>query len=209
MDFLIHIPSRMIIAVVILSLLIPLTVIAPVSSTGGSFQLKFGLAGVWTGTLTGELQNAAIQPNNSVSMTMILNNQIQTSIGPVQITANGMLNGVKSGSTLTGTIQGMVGKVSALGLSGSFVGQGQWTGSLNGSHGTGTITGTVTFTNSPVPQIPTNQPYPVSGTWDSDFSIAVPEFGSTLATCMILFLTTTFLIIHMNSQKRSKNKKLV
>jgi len=50
------------------------------------------------------------------------------------------------------------------------------------------------------------QPYPISGTWDSDFSIAVPEFGSTLPTYMILFAVTTFLIIYMNGQQRSKNK---
>jgi hypothetical protein len=208
MDFLIHTPNKMIIAIAILSLLTPLAAFTPVSATGGSFQLKFGLAGVWTGTLPGELQNAVIQPDNSASMTMVLNDQIQTSIGPAQVTINGKLNGVKSGSALSGTIQGMVGKVSAMGLSGDFVGQGQWNGSLSGSHGTGTITGTVTFTNSPVPQIPTNQPYPISGTWDSDFSIAMPEFGSTLPTYMILFAITSFLIIYMNGQHRFKNKQL-
>ncbi len=206
MNFSIHISSKMIIAVATLSLLVPLAAFAPVSATGGSFQLKFGLAGIWTGTIPGELQNAVIQPNNSVSMTMVLDDQIQTSVGPIRVTINGILNGVKSGSALSGTIQGMVGKVSAMGLSGDFAGQGQWNGSLNGSHGTGTITGTLTFTNSPVPQIPTNQPYPISGTWDSDFSIAVPEFGSTLPTYMILFAVTTFLIIYMNGQQRSKNK---
>ena len=206
MGFLIRIPRKMIIAAAILSLLLPLAAFAPVSATGGSFQLKFGLAGVWTGTLPGELQNGVIQSNNSVSMTMVLNDQIQTSIGPVQVTINGMLNGVKSGTALTGTIQGMVGKVSAMGLSGNFVGQGQWNGSLAGSHGTGTMTGTVTFTNSPLPQISTNQPYPISGTWDSDLSIAVPEFGSTLPTYMILFTFTIFLIVYMNGQQRSKDK---
>jgi len=206
MGFLIRIPRKMIIAAAILSLLLPLAAFAPVSATGGSFQLKFGLAGVWTGTLPGELQNGVIQSNNSVSMTMVLNDQIQTSIGPVQVTINGMLNGVKSGTALTGTIQGMVGKVSAMGLSGNFVGQGQWNGSLAGSHGTGTMTGTVTFSNSPLPQISTNQPYPISGTWDSDLSIAVPEFGSTLPTYMILFTFTIFLIVYMNGQQRSKDK---
>jgi hypothetical protein len=206
MDFSIHIPSKTIMAAAILSLLIPLAAFAPVAAAGGSFQLKFGLAGVWTGTLPGELQNGVIQSDNSVSMTMVFNDQIQTSIGPVQVTINGVLNGVKSGSSLSGTIQGMVGKVSAMGLSGDFVGQGQWNGSLAGSHGTGTMTGTITFTNSPVPQISTNQPYPISGTWDSDFSIAVPEFGSTLPTYMILFAITIFLIIYMNGHSRSKDK---
>jgi hypothetical protein len=206
MGFLIRIPSKMIIAAAILSLLLPLAAFAPVSATGGSFQLKFGLAGVWTGTLPGELQNGVIQSNNSVSMTMVFNDQIQTSIGPVLVTINGMLNGVESGSALSGTIQGMVGKVSAMGLSGDFVGQGQWNGSLAGSHGTGAMVGTVTFTNSPVPQISTNQPYPISGTWESDFSIAVPEFRSTLPTYMILFVITSLLIIYMNGQQRSKDK---
>jgi hypothetical protein len=206
MGFLIRIPSKMIIAAAILSLLLPLAAFAPVSATGGSFQLKFGLAGVWTGTLPGELQNGVIQSNNSVSMTMVFNDQIQTSIGPVLVTINGMLNGVESGSALSGTIQGMVGKVSAMGLSGDFVGQGQWNGSLAGSHGTGAMAGTVTFTNSPVPQISTNQPYPISGTWESDFSIAVPEFRSTLPTYMILFVITSLLIIYMNGQQRSKDK---
>ena len=196
----------MIIAAAILSLLIPLAGFAPVSATGGSFQLIFGLAGVWTGTLPGELQNGAIQSDNSVSMTMVLNDQIQTSIGPVQVAINGIMVGVKSGSALSGTIQGMSGKVSAMGLSGNFVGQGQWNGSLAGSHGTGTIVGTVTFTNSPVPQISTNQPYPISGTWDSDFSIAVPEFGSTLLTYVILLSITIFLITYMNCQQRSNDK---
>jgi hypothetical protein len=207
MDLVIHTPSKMTFAGVILSLLlVPLAAFAPVSATGGSFQLKFGLAGIWTVTLSGELQNGVIQSDNSVSMTMVLNDQIQTAIGPVQVSINGILNGVKSGSALSGTIQGMVGKVSAMGFSGDFVGQGQWNGSLAGSHGTGTMTGTVTFTNSPVPQISTNQPYPISGTWDSDFSIAVPEFGSTLPTYMILFATTIFLIIYLNGQQRSKDR---
>ena len=206
MELSFRVSSKTIIAAVILSLLIPLATFAPVSAAGGSFQLKFGLAGIWTGTLSGDLQNAVIQPDNSVSMTMVLNDQIQTSIGPVQVTINGILNGVKSGSAMSGTIQGMVGKASAMGLSGDFVGQGQWNGSLAGSHGTGTMTGTLTFTNSPVPQISTNQPYPISGTWDSDFSIAVPEFGSTFPTYMILLATTIFVVIYVNDHQRSKDE---
>ena len=167
-------------------------------------QLTVQVAGIWSGTVPGQLQNAIIQSNNTVSMIMVINDQIQTSIGPVQMTANGMLNGVRDASALTGKIQGMVGKVSAMGFSGDFVGQGQWDGSLNGSHGTGVFIGTISFTNSPVPQIPTNQLFPMSGTWSADFSIPVPEFETTRATNMIIFALTAFLLTAIHKKHRTQ-----
>jgi hypothetical protein len=174
-------------------LLVPIASFTPITATAGSLQIT--IQGY--GTVAGQLENATIEPNNSVSMVMVVNDQIQTSNGPAQMTGTGTWDGVRNGAGLSGQIQGVVGKVQAcilLCLTADYVGQGNWNGSLNGSQGTGVLEGTITFTDSPVPQIPVGKSIPVSGTWTSDFAVPVPEFGMQLPTFVIVFAIVTYAI---------------
>ena len=164
------------------------------TGTGGTVQLT--LPGL--GTVTGQLQNVVIEPDKTVTMTMTVNDQLQTSSGPVQVTGSGVWNGAMTGSTLSGNMQGISGKVQAciiICVSGDFVGQGQWTGSLNGASGGGTLAGTITFTDSSIPQISVGQPYSVTGTWTSDFTLPVPEFESALGTFTIVLTVAALTLI--------------
>jgi hypothetical protein len=136
----------------------------------GSFQLLVDKYAV-----TGQLSNAVVYKNGSISMTMTVNDNVQSPIGPVPMTVTGRWDGVLNDSTLSGSIHDVVGKVEVHFLFWSFhadfVGQGVWNGSLDGSNATGTFNGTVTFTSSELPQIPVNQPEPLSGTWNADFEL--------------------------------------
>ena len=198
--------GRWIALVSVLSLLLPLAVLTPVMGTGGSVQLS--LQGY--GTLPGELQNTIIQPNNSISMTMLINDQIQTSNGPIQVTGRGVWNGVRNSSGLSGQIQSLTGKVQAcvpFCLSADFVGLGNWNGGLSesSSQGTGTLTGTITFVSSSIPQIPVGQTYPISGTWNADFGLPMPEFRSEATAYMIAFAVAALTLVTTHPLK-SKNK---
>jgi len=136
----------------------------------GSFQLL-----VRGYEVDGQLGNAVVQKNGSISMTMTVNDDVQTPIGPASMTVSGRWDGALNGSTLSGSIHDVVGKVEIRFLFWSFhadfVGEGIWNGSLDGVHATGTFNGTVTFTSSELPQIPVNQPQPLSGTWNADFEL--------------------------------------
>ena len=134
----------------------------------GSLQLNLG-----NQQLAGQLTNLNIKPDGTVSMTMTLNAQIQTQVGPIPMTATGVWIGSVNGTTITGTIQGVTGNVEACVLfmcgSSDFIGQGQWTGTLNnGSNASGAFTATITFTSSSFSQVPLNKPEPVSGTWNAN-----------------------------------------
>jgi len=135
----------------------------------GTFAMNLG-----SSTVNGNLQNAIIQ-SNSVSLSMILNGYVQTSIGPVPITANGMWVGLRNGTLLSGDIQDVTGTVHMCILfwcgQATFVGQGQWAGTLASTEGAGTFEGTVTFISSDFSQIHLNQPAPVSGTWSAEFQL--------------------------------------
>jgi hypothetical protein len=203
MEFQIHHTNTVIVSFVILSLIIiTLAAFTPVKAGGGSLQLS--LQGY--GSVPGQLLNAIIQPNSSVSMIMVVNDKIQTSNGPVQITSNGTWTGVRNASAVSGPIRGIVGKAQFCVLfcmSADFVGQGHWYGSLSGSHGTGTFNGTITFTNSPVPQIQNGQPYLISGTWNADFDIPVPEFGPQTLTYMIAAFAFASLLLVSTHRRRN------
>jgi hypothetical protein len=192
--------------IAVLSLLLPLAALTPVMGTGGSVQLS--LQGY--GTVPGELQNTIIEPNNTVSMTMLLNDQIQASNGPIQVTGSGVWNGVRNGSVLSGQIQGLAGKVQAcvpFCLSADFVGLGNWNGELNeSSQGTGTITGTITFVSSSIPQIPVGQTYPISGTWQAEFVLPIPEFRSDAPAYMIVLAVTALTVATTHPLQKSKNR---
>ena len=140
-------------------------------SGAGSFS--FTLNGY---TVQGQLINAIIHPDNSVALTMNINGNLQTPVGSVPITGSGEWTGKADGTLLSGTIQNVQGTVRiCLPLSScgnaNYVGQGTWNGNLSGQQGTGKFQGTITFTSSPVPQVPVNQPTPVSGTWSSNFQL--------------------------------------
>jgi hypothetical protein len=185
--------------------LFSIAALTPVSASGGSLQ--FTIQGY--GTVTGELTNAIIMPNNSVSMMMNVNSQMQTSSGAVQITSSGTWIGLRNGSALSGQIQGVVGRAQVCVLvcaAADFVGQGQWSGQLNGTHGAGGLEGTITFTDSPTPQIPTGQPFPISGTWSADLETPAPEFPS--ATSIFMLVTSMFasLLLISSQRQRASNK---
>jgi hypothetical protein len=204
-----HIQSstKIIANVAVLSLVIPFAAFTPVSASGGTLQLTIrGYA-----TVPGELQNTIIYPNNSVSMMMNINDQMQTSYGPVQITSSGTWIGLRNGSALSGQIQGLMGKAQICILlcgGADFVGQGHWDGQLNGTRGTGTFEGTMTFINSPVPQIPTGQPFPISGTWSADFEMPIPEFPSQAPTYMIVAFTFASLLLISTRYPRAFKKRI-
>jgi hypothetical protein len=203
-----HRSRKMIVSVAILLLIVSVTALTPITASGGTLQLS--LQGY--GTVSGELRNAIIQPNNSVSMIMFVNDKIQTSNGPVQLTSNGTWTGVRNGSFLSGPIKGIVGRAQfciLICVSADFVGQGHWIGTMIGSRGSGTFDGTITFANSPVPQIQNGQPYLISGTWNADFNIPVPEFGQSLPIYNVLVFTVVSLLLVVNrrlsSSARSDN----
>jgi hypothetical protein len=147
-------------------------IVAPAAAQSvGSLQLNLG-----NQQLAGELTNLNIT-NGTVSMTMTLNSQIQTQVGPIPMTATGIWIGSVNGTTVTGTIQDVTGNVEACVLfmcgSSDFIGQGQWTGTLNNgsnasSNALGAFTATITFTSSSFSQVPLNKPEPVSGTWNAN-----------------------------------------
>jgi len=133
----------------------------------GSLQLNLG-----NQQIAGQLTNLSIT-NGTVSMTMTLNAQIQTQVGPIPMTATGIWIGSVNGTSVAGTIQGVSGNVEACVLfmcgSSDFIGQGQWTGTINkGSNASGAFTATITFTSSSFSQVPLNKPEPVTGTWNAN-----------------------------------------
>jgi len=154
----------------------------PVYATEGQGSLQLILQGY--GSVNGQLLDAAIHPDDSISVEMIVNNQMQTSYGSFPVTANGVWTGFSNGTSVSGSIQNVTGKVQVFLSNANFVGSGEWSGSLNGTFAAGTFGGTITFTNSPdTQQIPQNQAIPTTGTWNATFSSSstpVPEFNLTM-----------------------------
>ena len=144
----------------------------PVMASAGQGAFVLNLTGY---SLNGNLQNAIIN-TNSVSMNMILNDNIQISISQVPITANGVWVGTLNGTNLSGSIQNVSGTVNVCFLfwcgQASFIGQGEWSGTLNSTQGSGAFEGTVTFTSSDISQIHVNQPAPITGTWNANFQLS-------------------------------------
>jgi len=126
-------------------------------------------------TLNGDLVNTAIKAD-SVSMNMVLNGDLSTSVGQVPITANGVWVGLRNGDALNGTIQDVTGTLHFCILfwcgQAAFVGGGTWNGNLTStSTGGGSFQGTITFVSSDFSQIHLNEPAPVSGTWNAEFQL--------------------------------------
>ena len=190
-------------AAVICSLVILLGALTSVAASQGAMQLS--VQGY--GTVHGQLENATIQPNGTVSILMLINDQMQTSQGRFPVSANGLWVGVLNGSALTGQIQDVAGKVQICILicqDANFVGEGHWGGLLNGSNAVGNFDGAITFTNSPVPQIPVGQPIPVYGTWTTDFQFPIPEFASGIGTYTLVFVIATLALVFVGSRSSVK-----
>ena len=161
--------KRILFCLALLLVFAPVTVYAQSSQTGGSFA--FTLQGY---TVQGQLSNAVIHPDNSVSLTMTLDDRLETSIGAIPINGNGEWSGTVNGTALSGTIRNVSGSIQACYLIffcgyANFVGSGTWTGTLSSGLGTGTFSGFITFTSSSFSQVPLNRPIPVSGNWSSVF----------------------------------------
>jgi hypothetical protein len=160
------------VTLVLVLLVFPAALYAQSGADEGSFA--FTLNGY---TVQGQLANAIIHPDNSVTLTMTVNDTMRTSAGNVPINGSGEWYGTANATSLSGTIQDVQGtaRVCILFLlcgNANYVGQGAWQGTLSDAQGSGTFQGTITFTSSPVPQIPVNQPIPVSGTWNSNFQLS-------------------------------------
>jgi len=148
------------------------TVFSPALATAGQGSFSMTISQT---TLNGDLVNSVINAD-AVTMGMVLNGNLQSSIGQVPITANGNWVGVRNGTGLNGTIQDVTGTVHLCFLfwcgQAQFVGQGTWVGTLTTtSTGMGTFEGTITFTSSDFSQIHLNEPAPVSGTWNAEFQL--------------------------------------
>ncbi len=150
---------------------------ALILTTLPALQAQVG-AGTFTFTLQsytvqGQLANAIIHHNNIVAMSMVVNDRIQTSIGGVPITGNGDWYGALNGTALSGKIANVTGTVQACVLflcgQAKYIGNGTWIGTFSGKQGSGTFQGVIRFTSSSLPEIPVNQPFPISGKWSSTF----------------------------------------
>jgi len=158
---------------IVLTLVLMLSILPALTAQSGAGNglFSFTLSGY---TVQGQLVNAIIHPDKSVTLNMNVNDKLQTSIGPVPITGNGEWYGQANATLLSGTIQHVTGTARICmfyffcGYA-NYVGQGTWNGNLSGQEGTGTFQGTITFTSSPFPQIPVNQPIPISGIWTATF----------------------------------------
>jgi hypothetical protein len=186
-------------------ILVLLGALTNVGASAGAMQM----AVQGFGTVHGQLENATIEPNGTVSMLMLVNDQMQTSQGNYPVSANGLWVGVRNGSALTGKIQGVAGKVQICVLvcqDANFVGEGHWSGLLDGSNAVGNFSGTITFTNSPVQQIPVGQPIPAYGTWTSDFQSPIPEFASEIGTYTLVFMIVAFTLVILRSRQRNRSQ---
>jgi hypothetical protein len=143
-------------------------VVVNASAGEGSFQ--FSVRGY---TVSGYLFNATIQPNGTVTMAMIISGEIDTPFGYAPVSGSGVWEGVSNGTGLNGTVQNVTGVIYGCHNSQcgniNYIAAGQWTGTLNGSNGAGTFSGTITFTASPFHSIPLNTPQPITGTWNAQF----------------------------------------
>ncbi len=198
--------ARLITSIVLCVLLMPAIFYyaRPVYATPDQGSLQLILQDY--GSVNGQLLDAAIHPDNSITMEMIVNNQMQTSYGSFPVTAKGIWTGLSNGTSVSGSIQNVTGKVQVFLSNANFVGNGEWTGSLNGTLAAGTFGGTITFTSSPNPQqIPQNQAIPSTGTWNatlSPSSTPVPEFNLNLATLVAAFGVLMLIVVARRNENQ-------
>ncbi|MGA8856510.1 MAG: hypothetical protein WB643_05010 [Candidatus Bathyarchaeia archaeon] len=186
--------------VALVILLIILVCVSPTAATGsGTGSVIVQIQGY--GTVHGQLQNALIQSNNNVTMSMVVNDQLQTPQGSFPLQATGDWNGALNNSTLSGTIDNVQGKIHVCVIFScndvDFSGHGTWTGQLQtASSGNGNYTGTITITNSQYPQIPLGQTIPIYGSWASNFASVVPEFNYHIILLLLATLMAATILTH-------------
>lgn len=180
-------------------LLLILVSVSPASATGsGTGSVIIDIRGY--GTVHGQLENAIIQANNIITMSMVVNDQLQTTQGSFPLQATGDWNGIlQNNSTFSGTIDNVKGTIHICVIFScndvDFIGQGTWTGQLQASSsGSGNLNGTITVTNSPYPQIPQGQTVPMDGSWTSNFASSVPEFNGNLSLLLLATLTAAIIL---------------
>ncbi len=153
-----------------LALLLILTTLPLLQAQPVAESFSFTLKGY---TVKGQLVNATIHADKAVTLSMVVDDTLQTFVGGVPINGTGDWEGTVNGTVLAGTIANVSGTLRACIFffcgQADYVGNGTWTGTLTDSQGSGTFQGVITFTNSSFPQIPINRPIPVSGPWNSSF----------------------------------------
>jgi hypothetical protein len=92
--------------VIIAVILFSLSQASPHVNASGTGSVLLQIQGY--GTVHGQLQNAIIQANNSIAMTMTINDQIQTPQGSFPVQANGTWYGVRNASAMSGAIRDIV-----------------------------------------------------------------------------------------------------
>jgi hypothetical protein len=179
--------------------------ITTVAGNQGSLQLT--VQGY--GTVQGRLENATIQPNGTISILMLVKDQLVTSQGTFPTSAKGLWVGTLNGSSLSGQIQDVAGMVQICILmceDAHFVGVGSWNGQLNGSNASGNFDGAITFTNSPVAQIPIGQPIPVSGIWTTTFQLPMPELRAGVWSYTLVFAVVASALVSANYRRVHKGR---
>jgi len=181
-------------------LLIILVCVSPIAATrSGTGSVIVQIQGY--GTVHGQLQNALIQSNNTVTMSMVVSDQLQTPQGSFPIEATGDWNGSLNNSTLSGTIDNVQGRIHVCIVFScndvDFIGHGTWTGQLQtASSGSGNYTGTIIIMNSLSTQIQPGQTIPIHGSWASNFASAVPEFNHQISLLLVAAIMVAIVLIH-------------
>jgi len=178
-------------------LLLTLQIALPIVFASGTGIVVLQIQGY--GIVRGQLQNTIIQRNDTMSMPMVVNDQIQTSQGSYPVVASGVWNGARSGSSLSGLIQSLKGKIRICFFMKcgdvDLVGLGNWTGALDSSAGgKGTFAATLYVRNSPYPQISVGEAIPVYGSWSADFAFPIPEFSWHSSVGLMFFLIVMSLV---------------
>jgi len=162
-------PARFAVAFIVL-LAVFSTVIVEAQSAAGTGSVELTIAGR---QIPGELTNSTLYPDNTVTMSMIVDYSAQTNIGQVTITATGNWYGRSNGTSLAGIIYSVKGTVQICYVfycpAASYVGYGTWNGALtsNRTQAAGTFEGTLIFTNSQIQNVTLHRPITISGTWNS------------------------------------------
>jgi len=147
---------------------VPLTCSAITPTSAGSLQLTI-TASYASFTVHGEIENAVIYPNNSVSMMFTINDKVLVHGYSSQIMMNGTLDGMRTGSSLAGPMS-LVGEFCIQVCADvGYVGKGQWSGALNQTGGSGTIQGMITVTKSSFEFVAVGATSTFKGTWSADF----------------------------------------
>jgi hypothetical protein len=137
-------------------------------ASNGTFTVNIGGY-----SITGQLTDARIQADNTTSAVISVDQTVPASFGSAHVVGSGRLVGIVAGTAVHGTVEGFSGTVQVCFLlflcqSSNFIGTGTWTGTLqDGTQGSGTYQGTITFDKS-MPTV--GKQVQVSGSWNVNFA---------------------------------------